>query len=97
MRSARKPHAAVASGYQRIVSPATCEVDTIGHVAATSAYADRIGIIGSWTCTTSNRSRSKIRLMRGNAAGLRTMFASESFAGTITERPTGRTYGGGRS
>ena len=37
-----------------------------------------------------SRSRSKIRLIRSGVVGLRTMFGSEPFAGTITERPTGK-------
>ncbi len=35
--------------------------------------------------------------MRGYTPGLRMMFGSESFAGTITERPTEITPGGGVS
>jgi hypothetical protein len=44
---------------------------------------------------TSKRSRSRTRRIRGIADGLRMRFGSESFAGTITERPTGMTSGGG--
>ena len=33
--------------------------------------------------------------MRKNERGLRTMFGSEPFAGTITDRPTGITFAGG--
>ena len=53
------------------------------------------GVIGSCRCSTSKRSRSSAARMRKNARGLRTMFGSEPFAGTITERPTGITSGGG--
>ena len=56
-----------------------------------------IGVIGSCRCRTSNRSRSRIRRIRGKQRGLRMMFGSDRFAGTITERPTGKTSGGGSS
>ena len=54
-----------------------------------------IGVIGSCRWSTSNCSRSSTRLMRKNARGLRMMFGSEPFAGTITERPIGITWSGG--
>ena len=53
------------------------------------------GVMGSCRCRTSNRSRSSTRLMRRIALGLRMMFGSEPFAGTITERPIGITFAGG--
>ncbi len=53
------------------------------------------GVIGSWRWSTSNRSRSSTRLTRKIDRGLSTMLGSEPFAGTITERPTGMTFGGG--
>ena len=53
------------------------------------------GVIGSCRCRTSNCSRSSARRIRRYARGERTMFGSDPFAGTITERPTGSTFGGG--
>src|SRR3990170_3546852 len=53
------------------------------------------GVIGSCRCSTSKRSRSSTSRMRKNERGLRTMFGNDPFAGTITERPTGITFGGG--
>ena len=41
------------------------------------------------------RIRSSTRRMRRIDRGLRMMFGSEPFAGTITERPIGITSGGG--
>ena len=35
-------------------------------------------------------------MTRATDDGLRTMFGSDPFAGTITDRPTGSTSGGGR-
>ena len=69
---------------------------TIGHGAVASANTERIGAYGSWTWTTSNCSRSQIRRMRTIDCGLRMRLGSEALAGTITERPTGITYSGGR-
>ena len=53
------------------------------------------GVIGSCRWRTSKRSRSSTRLMRNSVRGLRMMFGSEPFAGTITERPIGITSAGG--
>ena len=53
------------------------------------------GVIGSWRCSTSKRSRSSTRRTRKIDLGLRTMLGSEPFAGTITDRPTGMTFAGG--
>ena len=68
---------------------------TIGAVAIASTEMQVTGVIGSWRCSTSKRSRSSTRLIRRMARGLRTMFGSEPFAGTITERPIGITFAGG--
>ena len=53
------------------------------------------GVIGSWRWSTSNCSRSRTRRIRKIERGLSTMFGSEPFAGTITDRPTGITFAGG--
>ena len=53
------------------------------------------GVIGSCRWSTSNRSRSSTRRTRKIDRGLSTMFGSEPFAGTITDRPTGITFAGG--
>ena len=91
MRSPRAPQSRPPTGYQPRRSPAEWQVATIGHGAVASANAERIGAYGSWTWTTSKRSRSQIRRMRTIDCGLRMMFGSEALAGTITERPTGIT------
>src|SRR4029453_1073057 len=54
-----------------------------------------VGVIGSWRWIRSHRSVSSTRLIRKNERGLRMMFGSDPFAGTITERPIGITSGGG--
>jgi hypothetical protein len=72
-------------------------VVTIGQSATARAYAETIGANGSCTCTTSKRSRANAREIRVIDRGVSTMFDSEPFAGTITDRPTGMTYSGGRS
>src|SRR3954453_18942194 len=54
-----------------------------------------IGVIGSVRGGTAERPRSSTRLTWITADGLRTMFGSDPFAGTITERPTGITSSGG--
>src|SRR6266404_599974 len=54
-----------------------------------------IGVIGSCRCRTSKRSRASVWRMRTMERGLRMMFGSVPFAGTITERPIGMTSGGG--
>ena len=92
-RSIRKPHA----GIPRRIQPRSPEawwVATIGSVASARTATQIAGVIGSWRWSTSNRSRSSTRRMRKNDRGLSTMFGSEPFAGTITERPTGMTFGG---
>ena len=95
IRSARKPQTGVAIRIQAS-SPDAWKVPTIGHRAIASTAMQIAGVIGSWRCSTSKRSRSRIRLTRSTDDGLRTMFGSEPLAGTITERPTGSTSGGGR-
>jgi hypothetical protein len=54
-----------------------------------------VGVIGSCRWRTSNCSRASTRLIRRTERGLRMMFGSDPFAGTITERPIGITSGGG--
>ena len=54
-----------------------------------------VGVIGSCRCTTSNARARARRRIRKNERGLRMMFGSVPFAGTITERPIGITSGGG--
>ncbi len=91
IRSVRTPKNAFATGYQRIASPELCEVVTSGASARVSAYAETSGANGSWTWMTSKRSRSKARAMRRIDCGVMTMFESDPFAGTMTERPMGIT------
>ena len=68
---------------------------TIGHVARASAATQIDGVIGSCRWSTSKRSRSSTARIRKSERGLRQMFGSEPFAGTITDRPTGITCAGG--
>ena len=68
---------------------------TIGAVHIASVATHGVGVIGSCRCTTSKRSRASACLMRNTERGLRMMFGSVPFAGTITERPIGITSGGG--
>ena len=64
-------------------------------VAIASTEMQVTGVIGSCRWSTSKRSRSSTRLIRKIARGLRMMFGSDPFAGTITERPIGITFAGG--
>ena len=68
---------------------------TIGAVQIASVAMHGVGVIGSCRWTTSKRSRASACLIRKNERGLRMMFGSVPFAGTITERPIGITSGGG--
>src|SRR5947208_2591333 len=95
MRSARKPQVRVAIRIQPR-SPDAWKVATIGTRASARTATQIAGVIGSWRWRTSNRSRCRMRLIRGTDDGLSTMFGSVPFAGTITDRPTGSTSGGGR-
>ena len=76
-------------------APAACQVATTGHRATASADTQIAGVIGSCRWRTSNRSSAKTRFSLKGTVGLRQMFGSEPFAGTITVRPTGITSGGG--
>ena len=76
-------------------SPDAWCVATIGVVAIASTATQVTGVIGSCRCSTSKCSRSSTRRMRKMARGESTMFGSDPFAGTITERPIGITSGGG--
>src|SRR5205085_11401822 len=95
IRSARNPHTGRAIRIQAR-PPDAWKVATTGHRANASAAVQIAGVIGSWRWRTSNRSRTSIRLIRATEDGLSTMFGSDPFAGTITERPTGSTSDGGR-
>ena len=64
-------------------------VVTHGASASASVATHGMGVIGSCRWTTSKRSRSSACLTRRKERGLRMMFGSAPFAGTITERPTG--------
>ena len=93
-RSARKPQ----TGFPNRIQPSSPEawnVPTSGVRAMMRTATQIAGVIGSCRCSTSNRSRTRARLIRRYARGERTMFGSEPFAGTITERPTGMTFLGG--
>ena len=68
---------------------------TSGHFASASAATQGVGVIGSCRWSRSKRSVSSTRLIRKIERGLRMMFGSDPFAGTITERPIGITSGGG--
>ena len=94
IRAARKPQANLPILIQ-VSSPLAWKVATIGPGQSARAATPIAGVMGSWTWITSKRSRSKIRLIRRGVVGLSTMFGSDPFAGTITERPTGSTYSGG--
>ena len=76
-------------------SPEAWKVATSGVLAITRTAVQIAGDIGSCRWRTSKRSRSRARWIRKYARGDSTMFGSEPFAGTITERPTGMTFGGG--
>jgi hypothetical protein len=76
-------------------SPFAWNVPTIGAVHIASVAMHGVGLIGSCMCTTSKRSRPNACLIRKIERGLRMMFGSVPFAGTITERPIGITSGGG--
>ena len=94
MRSIMKPQ----SGPPYFIqprSPDAWNVATIGQRARMSAVRQIVGVIGSCRWMTSKRSRSSARVMRKKERGESTMFGSEPFAGTMTERPTGITFGGG--
>ena len=93
-RSMRNPQKCIPPRIQPS-SPEAWWVATIGSRATARTLTQIAGVIGSWRCRTSNRSRSSTRLMRRNDRGLRTRFGSEPLAGTITERPTGITLAGG--
>ena len=93
-RSMRKPHPVIPRRIQARSPEAWC-VATIGVRARARTATQMAGVIGSWRWRTSNRSRSSARRIRKNERGLRTMFGSEPFAGTITDRPTGITFAGG--
>ena len=94
IRSIRKPQTGLAS-FSHESSPDAWKVATIGQRASASVATPGVGVIGSCMWRRSKRSRSSTRRIRQTERGLRMMFGSEPFAGTITERPTGMTSGGG--
>ncbi len=93
-RRRRKPQTGVASRIQPRSPEAWC-VATIGHVATARQTTQIVGVIGSCRWRMSKRSRSSAARTRKMERGLRQMFGSEPFAGTITERPTEITVDGG--
>jgi hypothetical protein len=93
-RSIKNPQIGIPRRIQPRSPDAWC-VATIGVVASASTAVQIAGVIGSCRCSTSNRSRSSVRLMRKNDRGLSTMFGREPLAGTITDLPTGITLAGG--
>ena len=94
IRCIRKPQTCIPPRIQPR-SPDAWWVATIGVRATESVETQIAGVIGSCRWRTSKRSRSSACRMRKTERGLRMMFGSEPFAGTITERPTGITSGGG--
>ena len=78
-------------------SPDAWKVATSGHLASASVATQGVGVIGSCRWSRSKRSVSSTRLIRKIERGLRMMFGSDPFAGTITDRPIGITSGGGSS
>ena len=94
IRSIRKPQVFMAPRAQ-LRTPDAWWVATIGQVAIASAVTHGVGVSGSCRCSTSKRSRSSASLIRKYERGLRMMFGSDPFAGTITERPIGITFAGG--
>src|SRR5918994_920154 len=93
-RSSRKPQTGVASRIQPRSPLAWC-VPTIGPSNRASAAMQGVGVIGSCRWRMSNRSCASTRRIRKIERGLRMMFGSDPFAGTITDRPIGITSGGG--
>ena len=93
-RSSRKPQTGVARRIQPSSPLAWC-VPTIGPSKSASAAMHGVGVIGSCRWSTSKPSRASTRLIRKIERGLRMMFGSDPFAGTITDRPIGITSGGG--
>ena len=94
IRSARNPQTGFAIFIQPR-SPLAWNVPTIGPSKDASVAMHGVGVIGSCRCRTSNRSRASAARIRKIERGLRMMFGSDPFAGTITERPIGITSGGG--
>ena len=92
----RKPQIGMAGLIQPRL-PCAWKVATTGTCASARAATQIAGVIGSCRCRTSNRSRSSARETRRTLRGDKTMFGSVPFAGTITDRPTGMTSGGGVS
>ena len=83
----REPHPAEIAG--------RVEGSDVRAVASARARPRTSGVIGSCRWSTSKRSRSRTRRMRKMDRGRGTMFGSEPFAGTITDRPIGITSAGG--
>src|SRR2546430_8033044 len=55
---------------------------------------DRLGVIGSWTCSRSNRPADSQRRTRAAEIGRKASRATEPLYRTGTERPAETTYGG---
>ena len=94
MRSIMKPQT-IRPYFIQPRSPEAWNVATSGQRAWMSVVRQIVGVMGSWRWSTSKRSRSSARMTRKYERGESTMFGSEPFAGTMTERPTGITLGGG--
>ena len=88
IRSIRKPQKCSAGPIQPSSPCAWC-VATIGQRAYEIAATHTAGVIGSCAWMTSNCSWSRMRFTRPMLRGERTMFGSDPFAGTTTDRPTG--------
>ena len=74
------------------------KVPTIGPTALQHAISDRLGVAGSWTCSTSNSpSRSQRRTRRRRHRSRRSAARPSRCTGTGTARPAGTTYGGSAS
>src|SRR6476661_8475534 len=93
-RSRRKPQRYRASG-RHDVSPAAWKVATAGPCHRASAPGLSMGASGSCTWMRSKFSFASVRRSRGSAGGLITRFESAPLPGTITDRPSGITLGGG--
>src|ERR671922_631414 len=94
IRSRRNPQRRI-PGFDQPSSPDAWNVATTGQRAIVNVAMQIVGVNGSWRCKTSNCSRSSACLIRHTDRGPRMMFGSDLLAGTIAERPTEMTSGGG--
>ena len=70
------------------------KVATTGPRADSTASSDRLGVIGSCTCSTSKSPAVSQRRTRAAEIGPKDSRATEPLYGTGTARPAGTTYGG---